>query len=567
MIETTTAVNEALVDLPSEGQSSNSGKRVDTLIREQLAHRFQLLGEIGVGGMGQVLKARDLELDRIVAIKAIHPKLVENREVSERLRNEAKIVAKLKHTNIVQIYDMFEISGHYLMILEFIEGNDFKKIIDQGILSREQSILKFIDICDAVQYAHTQGIIHRDLKPHNIMLTPDGCVKIMDFGISSLIEDRSGEPKIDKQSSLEGSPVFMAPELYDNKSPNTISDVYALGISLYVSQTGEIPFKATTRETLIRNVISTDIPLPSSRQEDISPDIDAICAKACARDPKKRYQSALEMGNDIRRYSQHLPVRARRYRLLESITKGIAFRPIVSIFSLFIVLLVFIAVYMGSNHVHKISEQTLITTLHNKVGSTAYNASLTLDPVATLQLIESPKPSDRLIQKVDRPLAALQRYSKEIRDFYILSPLNQGKDFKIVFARHGYGNLDLNKILKGHDTWSANPTVENNKTRELMQQTMSGKLVIQEELDADSTHTRAWQKRMLGYSPIYNHQGQPYAILVVEVSSAGMAKAYQQIDDAFQLALGFAVAMALSIFIGTIMTLVLLWKNTAPSKK
>lgn len=566
MTETTTLINEALVGQISEGQSPRTGKSVEVLIQQQLAHRFQLLGEIGVGGMGQVFKARDLELDRIVAIKAIHPKLVEDKEISDRLRNEAKIVAKLKHANIVQIYDMFEISGHYLMILEFIAGHDFKEIIDQGLLSREESILKFVDICDAVQYAHMQGIIHRDLKPHNIMLTSDGCIKIMDFGISSLIEEGRGEQEADNTSSLEGSPVFMAPELYDNKTPNTITDVYALGISLYLTLTGESPFSGKTREALIMNITCTGIPAPSSRHGGISPEIDAICEKACARDPDKRYQSPLEMGMDIRRFTQNLPVSARRYTLLESITRGITFKPVVSIFSFFTILLIFIAVYMGSNHVHKISEETLIASLRNNVGSTAYNASLALDNAAVVELIESTESSDRLLDKVDRPLAALQRYNTEIRDFYILSPLKQGKDFKIVFARHGEGNLDMNKILKGHDTWSANPTVENSRARGLMQQTMSGKIVIQEELDADSEHSNAWQKRILGYSPIYNNQGQAFAILVVEVSSGGIAKAYQQIEDAFQLALGFAVLMAVLIFAGIMMALVLLWKNTAPQR-
>lgn len=566
MTDEKTQINLAIADQPSQGPVAGVVQSVETLFEQQLANRFELIGEIGIGGMGQVFKAKDIELDRIVAIKAIHPKLIQNREISDRLRNEAKIVARLKHPNIVQIYDMIEISGHYLMILEFIEGNDFKKVIDQSLLSKEQCILKFADICDAVQYAHMQGIIHRDLKPHNIMLTSDGAVKIMDFGISSVIEEGRDEKASGKSSNLEGSPVFMAPELYDNKTPNTITDVYALGVSLYFAQTGKSPFDGKTYETLIWNILNADLRAPSTRNNNIHADIDAICMKACARDPDKRYQSALEMGNDLRRLTQNLPVTARDYTLTESIAKGIKFRPLVSVFSFLTIILIFSAVYMGSNHVHKISEETLIETLHHKVGSTAYNASLALDQEAITQLLASTEVSDRLLKRVDRPLAALQRYNDEIRDFYILSPLNQNQDFKIVFARHGDGDLNMEKISKGHDTWSANPVVESSLAKKLMRRTMNGKLVIQEELDADSEHSSDWQKRILGYSPIYNSGGVPFAILVVEVSSGGIAKAYQQIEDAFQLALWFAVIMALSIFLGTMMALVLLWKNTAPKR-
>lgn len=567
MTDVTTLLNEEIDRLPDDYQTTITSriKSIEQLINDQLGNRFQLQGELGIGGMGQVFKANDLELDRVVAIKAIHPSLIQNKEISERLRNEAKIVAKLKHANIVQIYDIIELSGHYLMVLEYIEGFDFKKIINQGTLTREEILKKFVTVCDAVQYAHTQGIIHQDLKPHNIMLTNEGHVKIMDFGISSLVD--SQEKQESKNiSTLEGSPIFMAPELYENNNANTITDVFALGVSLFYSQTKVPPFSGMSRETLIWNIINTDIPLPSSKYDKVSKEIDAICMKACARNPDDRYKSALEMGNDLRRLHQNLPVTARSYSLLESTIKGITFRPVMSVISFLTISILFSAVYLGSDHVHKIAENTLIDTLHHKVGSTAYNASIALDRKALVNLIDASEINDRLMNEVDQPLAALQRYNKEIRDFYILSPVNNNKDFKVVFARHGDGKLNFEKILKGHDTWSANPIVENEVTKNLLHQTMDRKLMIQEEQDADSTHTRSWQKRMLGFSPVDDSQGKPFAILVVEVSSGGIAEAYQQIEDAFQLALWLAVLMTLLFFIGVMMTLILLWKNTPPQQ-
>jgi hypothetical protein len=536
---------------------------VEQLIKEKLGNRFKLFGRIGIGGMGQVFKAKDQELDRIVAIKAIHPNLIKEKWISERLRNEAKIVAKLKHSNIVQIYDFIEISGHYLMVLEFIEGHDFKMITDQGLLSREQMLEKFIDICDAIQYAHVQGIIHRDLKPHNIMLTSDGQVKIMDFGISSIVESGK-ESETLTDSSPEGSPMFMAPELFQNFNSSITSDIYALGVTLFYTQTSRPPFSLISQEDLISNIVNTGVPAPSTLQNQLSKEVDGICLKACALNPADRYQSALEMGQDLRRFIHRLPVSTVHYPLLESVRRSISFRPMVSLFSFFGIALLFIAVYLGSNHVHRIAEKSLLATLHDKVGNTAYSVSLTLNHDNIFRLIESPDFNRKLYLAVDRPIATLQKYNTEIRDAYLLQPINQGNDFKVVYARHGSGNLNFDKIIKGHDTWSANPVVESEHAKSMMRQTLINKVVIQEELDADSTHSRYWQKRMLGYSPVYGADGKAFAILVLEIGSGGIALTFEQIEDAFRFALGFTVFVTLLLLLAVIGTLVLLWKNQSP---
>ncbi len=543
--------------------TANHEVTVEQLIKDKLGNRFKLHGRIGIGGMGQVFKAKDQELERIVAIKAIHPNLIKEKWISERLRNEAKIVARLKHANIVQIYDFIEVSGHYLMVLEFIEGHDFKMITDEGLLSREQMLEKFIDICDTIQYAHVQGIIHRDLKPHNIMLTSDGQVKIMDFGISSIVQS-GNESETQADSSQEGSPMFMAPELFQNINASITSDIYALGITLFYTQTSKPPFPLISQQDLISNIVNTGIPAPSTRQDKVSKEVDAICLKACALNPAERYQSALEMGQDLRRFIHRLPVSTVHYPLLESVSRSISFRPLVSLFSFFGIALLFVAVYLGSNHVHRIAEKSLLTTLHDKVGNTAYTVSLTLNNDDIYRLFESTDLDNKLYLAVDRPIATLQRYNKEIRDAYLLQPLNQGNDFKVVFARHGSGSLNFDRISQGHDTWSAHPLVESEHAKSMMRQTLVNKVVIQEELDADSKHSRYWQKRMLGYSPIYGADGKAFAILVLEIGSGGIALTFQQIEDAFRFALGFTIFVTLLLLLAVIGALVLLWKNQSP---
>ena len=553
---------------PSNASASTArnSETLETLIDNQLQHRFELHQQIGVGGMGQVFKARDLELDRVVAIKVIHPSLLMDKEISERLRNEAKIVAHLKHPNIVQIYDLIEISGYYLMILEFIEGHDLKQVIEQGLLPHDQLLKKYIDVCSAVQYAHLQGVIHRDLKPNNIMLTFDGDIKIMDFGISSIIQ-HDNEQESGKVLTLEGSPIFMAPELYQHQPAAITSDVYALGISLFCSLTARPPFSLVSQEKLIHDITETGIPAPSSKQKQISPEVDSICLKACALNPQERYQSALEMGQDLQRLNQNLPVTAHRYNRWESISRAISFRPFVSAIALLAITFLFIAVYLGSNHVHRIAEKTLINTLHHKVGSTAYSASLVLHIDDVKLLFETANPDRIQYLKLDRPLATLQRYNDEIRDIYLLQPLDQNLNFKIAYARHGTGSLDFDRINEGHDTWSAQPFVEKDFAKQLMRQTLDEKVVIQEELDADAKNSKYWQNRMLGYSPVYDQRGKPFAILVVEVASGGIAKTYQQIEDAFRFALGFSIFIALLLFLVVLGALVLLWKNQSPEQE
>ena len=557
--------NDKTVVRPSRPESSSEKKSItlEQLVSTQLQHRFQLYQQIGIGGMGQVFKAKDLELDRVVAIKAIHPSLLMDREISERLRNEAKIVARLKHPNIVQIYDLIEISGHYLMVLEYIEGHDLKQVINQGLVSREQLLKKYVDVCSAVQYAHLQGVIHRDLKPNNIMLTLDGDIKIMDFGISSITQ-QDKDKEAGKASSLEGSPVFMAPELYQHQPAGITSDVYALGISLFYSLTARPPFSLISQEQLIHDITETGIPAPSSKQKDISPEIDSICLKACALNAQERYQSALEMGQDLQRLNQKLPVTAHRYSRRESISRAITFRPFVSAIALLAITFLFISVYLGSNHVHRIAEKTLISTLHHKVGSTAYSASLVLNINDVKLLFESHKPDRNQYLRLDRPLATLQRYNDEIRDIYLLQPLDDNKNFKVAYARHGTGSLNFDRINEGHDTWSAHPMVEKDFAKQMMQQTLDAKVVIQEELDSDAKNSKYWQKRMLGYSPVYDLQAKPFAILVLEVASGGIAETYQQIEDAFRFALGFSIFIALLLFLAVVGTLVLLWKTQVP---
>ncbi len=563
MTDSTKLDNDKTVVLQPDSTEKivNQQVTVEQLIKEKLGNRFTLHEQIGIGGMGQVFKAKDRELDRIVAIKAIHPNLIKEQWISERLRNEAKIVAKMKHSNIVQIYDFIEISGHYLMVLEFIEGHDFKVITDHGLLTAEQMLEKFIDICDAVQYAHVQGIIHRDLKPHNIMLTSDGQVKIMDFGISSIVHN-SNNSENQADTILEGSPMFMAPELFQNNNAGITSDIYSLGITLFYSQTSKRPFPLISQQDLIDKIVNTGIPAPSTKNDQVSKEVDAICLQACALNPEDRYQSALDMGRDIKRFIHRLPVSAVHYPLFELVRRSISFRPMISLFSFFSIALLFVAVFLGSNYVHRIAEQALLTTLHDKVGNTAYSMSLSLNQNYIHRLFESTDNKNRMLYlDIDRPIASLQRYNTEIRDAYLLQPLNEGRDFKVVFARHGSGNLNFDKINKGHDTWSAKPVVESEHAKSMMRQTLVDKIIIQEELDAHSTHGRYWQKRMLGYAPIYGVDGKAFAILVLEISSSGIAKTFQQIEDAFRFALVFTTFVTLLLLMAVTGTLVMLWKN------
>ncbi|MGC8842152.1 MAG: serine/threonine protein kinase, partial [Candidatus Sumerlaeaceae bacterium] len=205
---------------------------------ELIAGKYEILEEIGRGGMGSVYKAYQQNLDRIVAIKILSPELASDPDFRARFQREAKIVARLVHPNIVAVYDIEPHANTCCIIMEYVDGQSLQKLIEAAALDERTTLLIGAQIARALHYAHEHGVIHRDVKPDNILVTPQKVAKITDFGIA-----RFREGKFRTQTGVSmGTPRFMSPEQLTGHELDGRCDLYSLGVCLYYCLTGRVPF-------------------------------------------------------------------------------------------------------------------------------------------------------------------------------------------------------------------------------------------------------------------------------------------------------------------------------------
>ncbi len=262
------------------------------LIGEILGNRYQIEKLIGEGGMALVYLAKDNLLDRPVAIKVLRPEYSSDQEFLERFQREAKSAAKLCHPNVVNIYDVGQRGNTYYIVMEYIEGKSLKELIqEQGQLPVDLSLKIAIQISSALNHAHNNLIVHRDIKPHNIMITKDYRVKVMDFGIARAISSAS----ITRTGVVLGSVHYFSPEQATGKEVTSASDLYSLGIVLYEMLTGKVPFEGDTPVGIAYQHVQAEIPSILEKRPDIPLDVVNIVNKALAKKPEDRFHTALEM--------------------------------------------------------------------------------------------------------------------------------------------------------------------------------------------------------------------------------------------------------------------------------
>ena len=265
-----------------------------------LNQRYQLLESLGAGGMAEVYRARDLMLERSVAIKIQRADYSSDEEFQERFRQEARAAANLSHPNIVTVHDFGLDSGQLFIVMEHVPGSDLKSIIrKRGRFTVEEAIPIMVQACAGIGYAHRAGLVHCDVKPHNLLITPDHRLKVTDFGIARALSTiRPG----DREDVVWGSPQYFAPEQAKGQAPSPASDVYSLGIVLYEMLTGTLPFNANTAEELARQHIHKQ-PLPLGEYlPDVPPMLEQIEAKILSKEPSARYRTADQLGRVLHRF-------------------------------------------------------------------------------------------------------------------------------------------------------------------------------------------------------------------------------------------------------------------------
>lgn len=259
--------------------------------------RYRLLALEGEGGMADVYRAQDTTLDRVVALKILRAE----GEGTDAFQEEARAIARLPHPNIVAVYDVCQDGDVQYIVMEYAEGKTLKQLLqNEGPLRIGQAVDIATQVCEAVGYAHRKGIVHCDIKPQNILIQPDGKVKVTDFGIAHAFS--TGTPE---QRKPWGTPFYVSPELVSGKQQTPASDVYAIGVVLYEILSGRVPFEGQTAAEIARqHVINAPPPI-----EQVNPRVTRylrqVIDRALAKDPAQRYANAEELGKALQAYRQH----------------------------------------------------------------------------------------------------------------------------------------------------------------------------------------------------------------------------------------------------------------------
>ena len=329
---------------------------------------FEIIAELGRGGMGVVYRAKQLSLDRVVALKILSPVLVQSERAVIRFAREAQAAARLHHTNIVPVYAQGREGDHLYYAMEYVNGESLDEIIEQqrsvqgatttrfdtsgghSILDSAVSALRsavstirlsrtdrsrrstrdfrhiarlIAGVAEGLDHAHKQGVVHRDIKPQNLLRGPDGQLHITDFGLARLLN----EPGLTLSTEIVGTPAYMAPEQITRGTIDQRTDIYSLGATFYEMLTLQRPFQAESYDHIVHQILTKEPRPPRRIDPHIPPDLQVICLRALEKEPPRRFPSAAEFAHDLRRYADDLPIASRRISLLEKTIRWIRRHP------------------------------------------------------------------------------------------------------------------------------------------------------------------------------------------------------------------------------------------------
>jgi Tol biopolymer transport system component len=270
---------------------------------------YEITGQLGAGGMGEVYRARDTRLDRDVAIKVLPPDLAADPQFRARFNREARTISQLQHPHICTLHDIGDADGTAFLVMELLQGETLAERLKKGTLPLDEALQIAIDVADGLSAAHKQGIVHRDLKPANIMLTRTGA-KLLDFGLAKHRDEHASlsatvsaaatdAASLTAVGTILGTLPYMAPEQIEGLDVDARTDIFALGAVLYEMITGRRAFQGKSQPSLIAAILSTDPPAPSHVLAGISPNLDHVVTRCLAKDPANRWQSVRDLGLEL----------------------------------------------------------------------------------------------------------------------------------------------------------------------------------------------------------------------------------------------------------------------------
>ena len=284
------------------------------MIGQTLGH-YRILEKIGAGGMGVVYRARDEHLGRDVAIKVLPAGTLSDEAARRRFRKEALALSKLNHPNIETVHDFDTQDSLDFLVMEYIAGETLGEKLAGGALTEKEITQVGLQVSEALRAAHEQGVVHRDIKPGNVRLTPEGRVKVLDFGLAKLLQPFSptaATESVTETGLIAGTLPYMAPEQLRGEEVDARSDIYSLGVMLYELATGRRPFQETLSTALTDAILHKPAPPPGRLRPELSAELERIILKCLEKDPENRYQSAKELCVDLRRLGAPVPTEAAR---------------------------------------------------------------------------------------------------------------------------------------------------------------------------------------------------------------------------------------------------------------
>jgi eukaryotic-like serine/threonine-protein kinase len=285
---------------------------------------YQLLEKLGQGSMGMVYKARQLSMDRLVAIKVLHPRLAASSTYLERFTQEAHIAARLSHNNVVQAIDVGSIGSLNYFIMEYVQGTTIKNQLETGKIFEEQEALEIVrQIAQALEHAHRRQLVHRDIKPANIILTAEGTAKLADLGLAREMADQQRAES--EKGLVLGTPYYIAPEqIQGNEEIDIRADIYALGATLYHMVTGQPPFPGTNVDKVLRAHLKSELVPPDHLNTKLSAGIGEVVEVMMAKDRSRRYQNPGTLLMDLECLLSGQPPKVARQQFLQSSLEDLA---------------------------------------------------------------------------------------------------------------------------------------------------------------------------------------------------------------------------------------------------